>query len=209
MSDNNQTVENVNFSNAQYATDPGSDSRFVAVNDNLRIDEVVMGRDGLLKGFVYHAPHALTLAGALAICRNDEALFLDIFNSKVANMCYARAGSRLRNRLPQDIGEGEKVKSWLNRHKDDIEEQKLSDPVLFSLEDAYTFAPGERELTPAGILRQINKLTVEANKLLAAGKAADAVAKFGEVSTLLERFKAATAAAAAAAEAGIDEGASE
>lgn len=174
-----------------YEKDPVSGQRSVTINDNLKVVESVITREGLFKGFTYHQPRATTLAGALALFGNDEQALLEGLDRVFSQMAYARAMSRLRSRLPQDQREDETVRQWLERHADEVESLKLSDPILLSVEDAATFKPGERELTPAGIVRALGKAQALAMKLIGEGKISEATEQFAIVASLTEKFSAA------------------
>lgn len=176
----------------EYQKDATTGQRFVNVNDNLQISEVVVDREGPLKGFVYHVPIPKNVAGALAIFGGDEAAMLDALSSKVQAMVYVRAANKLRGLLPPDQKEGESVRNWMDRHVTEIEDVKLNNPVLFSVEDAQAFKPGERELTPAGLVRLLGKTQIEAQKALGEGRMADAISKFEQVKEIVERITAYT-----------------
>jgi hypothetical protein len=178
-------MSNTNYS---YEKDPVSGTRFVSINNNLRVTEEVITREGILKGFVYHTPDPQNISGAMSVFNNDENALLDAVRGRLGQMVYARMLSRLRSKLPQDQGEKESTKDWMKRHSQVIESLKLTDPVVFSIEDAETFRPGERELTPSGILRSINKLQTEGARLLNEGKIQDAVKVFDQVKVYLEKF---------------------
>lgn len=182
--------DNINIATYEYKKDELSGTRYVEVSDTLNVDENVISREGLFKGFAYHVPTPKTLAGALQVFGGDEGAMIDALARTINNMVYIRAIAKLRNKLTQDQGKDEKVKVWQARHKDEIESLKKTDPVLFSIEDALNFRPGERELTPAGLVRQIGKAMTEATKLMSSGKLAEATKAFAKVEELTKRFQA-------------------
>jgi hypothetical protein len=177
---------------SDYQKDAVSGQRFVTVSDNLQVNEVVVDRFGPLKGFVYHTPIPKNVAGALAIFGGDEGAMLDALASKVQAMVYVRVANKLKTLLPQDQKEGETTRTWLDRHVAEIEAIKLENPVLFGIEDAQTFKPGERELTPAGLIRLLGKTQQAASKDLAEGRMEDAVKKFSEIAEIMQRINAYT-----------------
>lgn len=186
----------------EYSKDATTGQRNVSINDNLQVNEIVVDREGPLKGFVYHVPVPKNVAGALAIFGGDEAAMLDALSSKVQAMVYVRAANKLRAILTADQKENESIRNWMDRHSAEIEAARLSSPVLFSVDDAVQFRPGERELTPAGLVRLLGKTQVEAQKALSEGNMALAIEKFEAVKAIVERITAYTEALKKQAEAG-------
>lgn len=180
------------MSNYTYEKDPISGVRTVNVSEHLAVEESVITREGLFKGFVYHVPSPKTLNGALQLFGGDEGSLLDALARVLSQMVYARAMSKLRSKVVADQREDETVKAWLERHSDDIESLKLTDPILIGVEDAVNFKPGERELTPSGIIRALGKAQTLATKLLGEGKIADAMQQFTRIQELTAQLTAIT-----------------
>jgi len=180
------------MSNYTYEKDPISGVRTVNVSEHLAVEESVITREGLFKGFVYHVPSPKTLNGALQLFGGDEGSLLDALARVLSQMVYARAMSKLRSKVVADQREDETVKAWLERHSDDIESLKLTDPILIGVEDAVNFKPGERELTPSGIIRALGKAQTFATKLLGEGKIADAMQQFTRIQELTAQLTAIT-----------------
>lgn len=131
-----------------YKEDPIEKIRYVEVSDSVRVDEVVVSREGPFKGLIIHNIR-LANTGA-AVEKYSEETTVGLINTRLGNLQYIKAINRLKAKLSEDKN------SW----PQEVARLTETNKVIFSIEDALEFVPGERELT----LKQLGLLVNKANK---------------------------------------------
>ena len=196
MSDTNTAAATVvDFSKLELQRDPVANERFVLVEDDkLKLVEAQINREkSEYKGVTYFRPEYKDIGYALARLGADTVL--DLLNAKLAAQVSLRVGARIEADIAERVLPdptknivGESEEAYNARRKAKIAEIILKNPVVFSIEDAYNYVPGERELSMAGIVRKIGKLMAAGTAYFAQGKHADGIACFDEVKGLNERL---------------------
>lgn len=132
---------------------------YVQVSEGFRLEQVVIARDGSpLKGLDYYRPQVESVDRAVEIYGADTIVAL--VNAKLAQSTFAAAKNSLNKRLnlndnPTDA-----------EYADAVAKLKQVDPCIFDREAAYSFRPGERELSVQQIGREIAKVMKEATEKL-------------------------------------------
>lgn len=200
MSENNTSVnvsDAVDFSKLELEKDAAANERFYTVRDGkVRIVESQITREkSEFKGVTYFKLAFTEVGEALRHLGDD--VVLDLLNAKIASQIGIRVTARIEAQIPERIEPdptkgiaGETVEAYNARRKAKIAEIILSNPVVFSPEDALSYVPGERELSMAGIIRKIGKVMASGQAYFAARDYDRGSKCFDEVKELNNRLNA-------------------